>query len=211
MAPERATGEDSGPAADLWALGATLYCAVEGHPPFERDEPMATLMAVVQEDPPRPVRAGPLEPALAGLLTRDPAQRSSPARARADLQAALAGGPAPPRAHGPVPPRPAPPRPAPPRPEARRPLRPSVAVIGAEDLRSLAASSRAALGAAVGNARSSARDQAAARRQRAVDRRSGFGRRLTRRLVALALTAVLLVVLLVVGAALLVAHEAGAF
>ena len=54
MAPERATGEDSGPPADLWALGATLYCAVEGHPPFEREEPMATLMAVVNEDPPRP-------------------------------------------------------------------------------------------------------------------------------------------------------------
>ena len=92
MAPERATGEDSGPPADLWSLGATLYCAVEGHPPFEKDEPMATLMAVVTEDPPPPVCAGPLGPALLGLLAKDPAQRSTPARAREQLEAALSGG-----------------------------------------------------------------------------------------------------------------------
>src|SRR6266700_2931093 len=36
IAPERARGGRAGPAADLWGLGACLYTAVEGRPPFER-------------------------------------------------------------------------------------------------------------------------------------------------------------------------------
>src|SRR5919198_3423010 len=62
MAPEQASGEAAGPAADLWSLGATLYYALEGHTPFERGSSIATLAAVVN-DPPQPTRrAGALGP-----------------------------------------------------------------------------------------------------------------------------------------------------
>ncbi len=75
MAPERARGEPATPAADLWSLGATLYAAVEGRPPFDRDGTMAVLTAVVSDDPDRPSRAGPLWPAISGLLRKDPGER----------------------------------------------------------------------------------------------------------------------------------------
>ena len=229
MAPERATGEDSGPPADLWSLGATLYCAVEGHPPFERAESMATLMAVVTEDPPLPARAGPLQPALLGLLAKDPAERSTPAEARAQLEAALTA----PASAGPPEPQPQPqpqPEPAPARRDGSRGSRGSVAVLGADDLRALAAASRAVLHAVVdasATARSTARstpkstpgspersappEPVPARRGRKPPPRRSLGRRLTRRLVKIALTVVLVLVLLVVGAVLLVLHAAGTF
>jgi eukaryotic-like serine/threonine-protein kinase len=75
VAPERVRGEPATPAADLWSLGATVYAAVEGRPPFERDGSMAILTAVVSDDPDRPSRAGPLWPVISGLLRKDPGDR----------------------------------------------------------------------------------------------------------------------------------------
>src|SRR5260370_33438555 len=75
MAPERARGHRAAPAADLWSLGATLYAAVEGRPPFDRDGTMAVLTAVVSDDPDPPSRAGPLWPVISGLLAKDPDAR----------------------------------------------------------------------------------------------------------------------------------------
>jgi serine/threonine protein kinase len=66
MAPEQAKGEPSGPAADFWALGATMFYAVEGGPPFDRGASIATLAAVVNDPPRRPERAGPLAPRSIG-------------------------------------------------------------------------------------------------------------------------------------------------
>ena len=59
MAPERARGQPATPAADLWSLGAMLYAAVEGRPPFDRDGALAILTAVVSALPDPPMRAGP--------------------------------------------------------------------------------------------------------------------------------------------------------
>ncbi|MFG2310379.1 serine/threonine-protein kinase [Streptomyces sp. NPDC048566] len=75
LAPERVRGHDPGPASDLWALGATLYTAVEGRSPFRRTSPIGTMQAVVEEEPAEPVHAGDLGPVLAGLLRKDPAGR----------------------------------------------------------------------------------------------------------------------------------------
>ncbi len=77
MAPEQASGTKVGAAADVWSVGATLYYAVEGEPPFERADTFATLTAVVHH-PPRPTsRAGGLEPALQRMLAKVPEQRGT--------------------------------------------------------------------------------------------------------------------------------------
>jgi eukaryotic-like serine/threonine-protein kinase len=86
MAPEQARGEPSGPAADFWALGATLFYAVEGAPPFDRGTSIATLAAVVNEPPRVPRRAGPLTDLITALLAKDPAARPSGPKVRAWLE-----------------------------------------------------------------------------------------------------------------------------
>lgn len=75
IAPERARDGVSSVAADLWSLGATMYAAVQGHSPYARSTPMATLTALATAPPDPATRAGPLRPVLAGLLRRDPRRR----------------------------------------------------------------------------------------------------------------------------------------
>ncbi len=75
LAPERARGGRAGAAADMWALGASLYAAVEGRPPFERDGVLASLTAVVADELEPAPHAGPLWPVIDGLLRKDPAAR----------------------------------------------------------------------------------------------------------------------------------------
>lgn len=60
LAPERALGRTPGPESDLWALGVLLYAAVEGHSPFRQNTPLSTLRAIVDEELPTPLLAGPL-------------------------------------------------------------------------------------------------------------------------------------------------------
>jgi hypothetical protein len=82
---------------DLWALGATLYSAVAGRNPFDRQTTAATFHAILMADLP-PVPCGPpLAPVITGLLVRDPAQRMSAQQARALLTGpAVLPPPAPP-------------------------------------------------------------------------------------------------------------------
>lgn len=75
IAPERVFERVSDARSDLWSLGATLYYAVEGRPPFRRATTAEVLRAVGEARPEEPHRAGPLTPVLAGLLRRDPADR----------------------------------------------------------------------------------------------------------------------------------------
>ncbi|MFF5016969.1 protein kinase [Streptomyces sp. NPDC001165] len=96
VAPERARGVPPNPASDLFSLGATLYYAVEGTGPFDRTSEYSTLAALLFEDPPPPTRAGALEPVLAGLMAKDPAQRMEADEARRTL-AEIAAAPVAPR------------------------------------------------------------------------------------------------------------------
>ncbi|WP_433795387.1 protein kinase domain-containing protein [Actinoplanes sp. CA-252034] len=89
MAPERAQGAPSGPEADLWSLGATLYAAIEGRSPYHRGSTMATLAALATEEPDPPTHAGVLRPLLEGLLDKDPATRMTAEDAESAARAVL--------------------------------------------------------------------------------------------------------------------------
>ncbi|GLW62129.1 hypothetical protein Arub01_03730 [Actinomadura rubrobrunea] len=91
VAPEVAAGEKATPRSDLWSLGATLFAALEGRPPFERDNVMATLSALANEPAPIPRNAGPLTPVVTGLLEKNPTRRLSHARAKDRLERAMTG------------------------------------------------------------------------------------------------------------------------
>ena len=95
IAPERVRGEEGNPASDFWSLGVLLYVAVEGRNPVRRATSIATLAAVLDQPIPEPTHAGPLTPALAALLIRDPAGRPDPATLDSMLAAAEAGRAAP--------------------------------------------------------------------------------------------------------------------
>jgi serine/threonine protein kinase len=77
-APERLNGYDATSASDLWSLGATLYAAVTGHGPYQRDSKSSTLAANAHEAPP-PAPAGRLAPLIEALLRREPHTRPSAA------------------------------------------------------------------------------------------------------------------------------------
>jgi hypothetical protein len=79
IAPERLLDGVATAKADLWSLGATLYHAAEGRPPFLRRTTAATLRAVTDGAPDPPRLAGPLIGVLNGLLRRDPAERMTAA------------------------------------------------------------------------------------------------------------------------------------
>jgi eukaryotic-like serine/threonine-protein kinase len=126
IAPERARDGHAGAGTpgDLWGLGASLYTAVEGHPPFERGSALATLTAVVADEPDQALHAGPLEPVISGLLRKDPGQRLGAAEAERLLRQVAERDPRPMAASAaPAAPPPAnlePWQPAPPRPGRSR-------------------------------------------------------------------------------------------
>ncbi|AJE85031.1 MULTISPECIES: serine/threonine-protein kinase [Streptomyces] len=109
LAPERVRGAEPGPSADLWALGATLYTAVEGVSPFRRTTPLNTMQAVVDEEPAPPARAEALGPVITALLRKDPRHRPGPAEAE-QLLAEVARGGSPEVTLPQVPPQPGPER-----------------------------------------------------------------------------------------------------
>ena len=113
IAPERARGGRPRPASDMWGLGASLYAAVEGHGPFDREGgPLASLTATLTDEAEPAVHAGPLLwPVIRGLLRKDPNERLDAVAAEqmlrvvADPSAVAAASPARVAAPGPAAPR----------------------------------------------------------------------------------------------------------
>ncbi|WP_328497819.1 protein kinase [Streptomyces sp. NBC_00414] len=95
LAPERAQGGPPTAAADLFSLGCTLYYAVEGYGPFDRESGLAALTAVVLEEPRPVLHAGALEPLLSAMLTKDPVHRITAEETEAALSAILTPQPHP--------------------------------------------------------------------------------------------------------------------
>jgi serine/threonine protein kinase len=75
-APEVAQGHPVAFPADVFSLGATLYAAVEGIPPFGEDHnAMATLLRVVRNEMRLPKRSGPLTDTIMRMLSPEPVDR----------------------------------------------------------------------------------------------------------------------------------------
>jgi hypothetical protein len=88
FAPETARGEGTDLRTDVYSLGATLYAAVEGEPPFGADtgNVLALLARIARGGAPDSRRAGPLADVLRRLMADDPAARPTAAQADAALR-----------------------------------------------------------------------------------------------------------------------------
>lgn len=96
LAPEVASGQLATQASDVWSLGATLFHALAGHPPYEvGDNVLGALYRIVHEDPPRlGAEAGRLAPVLEATMCQEPDQRWSMTQVR-DVLAGGASAPVP--------------------------------------------------------------------------------------------------------------------
>ncbi|TDD49833.1 serine/threonine protein kinase [Nonomuraea terrae] len=89
MAPERLHGDPAGAAADLWSLGATLYTALEGRPPFRRSNDAAVRFAILRADPDPLLRSHRLASTIGRLLDKNPGTRMTAAELAHDLNRLL--------------------------------------------------------------------------------------------------------------------------
>ncbi|MBN6057630.1 serine/threonine protein kinase, partial [Nonomuraea sp. RK-328] len=94
LAPERVRAAEAGPPSDLWSLGATLYATLVGRSPFERGDAMATLNALLNEEPDYRRIPPAMHPVLKGLLRKEPHERLTAEEADRLLTEVIASRPA---------------------------------------------------------------------------------------------------------------------
>ena len=101
LPPEQAAGQidQVRETADVYSLGAVLYAALTGRPPFQADNPVESLRQVLEWEPVSPRRVNPsvdknLETICLCCLRKDPGSRYSSAKElAADLQRTLKNEP----------------------------------------------------------------------------------------------------------------------
>ncbi|MFJ8001995.1 protein kinase [Streptomyces sp. NPDC096310] len=84
-----------GPATDLWALGALLYRAVQGHAPYPEESAIELVQLVCAEPPAFAEECGPLRPVVESLLRQDPTERPDFEELRGWLRSLVRSAPEP--------------------------------------------------------------------------------------------------------------------
>ncbi|MDQ0794475.1 protein kinase [Streptomyces sp. B1I3] len=84
-----------GPSTDLWALGALLYRAVQGHAPYPEENAAELVQMVCAEPPAFAEDCGPLRPVVESLLRQDPTERPDFEELRGWLRSLVRSAPEP--------------------------------------------------------------------------------------------------------------------
>lgn len=92
LAPELFTDHQAGPGTDLWALGVTLYYALEGRSPFRAETLPATIAAILSKNLAEPRTRGEVAALVLTMLRKRPAERPDAATVAAVLRRAANGG-----------------------------------------------------------------------------------------------------------------------
>lgn len=92
LAPELLTDHQAGPATDLWALGVTLYYALEGRSPFRAETLPATIAAILSKNLTEPRTRGEVADLVLTMLRKHPAERPDAAMVAAVLRRVANGG-----------------------------------------------------------------------------------------------------------------------
>ncbi|POM22863.1 Serine/threonine-protein kinase AfsK [Actinomadura rubteroloni] len=95
MAPEQISGAAVGPAADVFAWGATMVYAASGRPAFGQDSIPAVMHRILNLPPDLGLMTGPLRDVVADCLAKDPARRPASRDVLLRLLSLAGGAPAP--------------------------------------------------------------------------------------------------------------------
>jgi serine/threonine-protein kinase len=114
IAPEQVAKDSTGPATDIYSLGAVAYHCLAGHPPYPGSNPLTVALRHLNDDPPPlpPDAPAPVRDLVATAMSKDPADRFPDASAMAEAaDAAISDADAPTESTLPLPALPAEPAP----------------------------------------------------------------------------------------------------